>query len=581
MSEHASPALETLRHSCAHVMADAVKTLFPEAKVTIGPSIENGFYYDFDMPRPFTEEDLTTIESQMRKIAGKNLPFVREEVTREQAREVFEKMGETYKLELLDAIPAGEVVTLYRHGEFVDLCRGPHVEHTGKVRAFKLLNTAGAYWRGDENNAMLQRIYGTAFPSQKELDEYLAFLEEAKKRDHRRLGKDLDLFSINETIGGGLVLWHPKGGRIRMILEDFWRQRHLEHGYEVVYTPHIAREELWHQSGHLGFYKDSMFSGMEVEGQPYLIKPMNCPYHIQIYKNGMHSYRELPFRWAELGTVYRFERSGVLHGLFRVRGFTQDDAHIFMRRDQMAQELTTVFNFSLNMLKAFGFTDFICRLATRPEGKSTGSEEIWTEATARLREVLDAWGGTYEVDEGGGAFYGPKIDIALKDSLGRQWQCSTIQLDFNLPERFDMTFINASSERERLIMVHRALLGSIERFFGILIEHYAGRMPLWLAPEQFRVVTVTNDQDAWAQEVADQLNARKFRASADLRPEKLNFKIRDAQMQKIPIILVVGKREVEERSVTLRTSDENTGKMIPIEEIFAMMEPQAKWPVIL
>jgi threonyl-tRNA synthetase len=581
MSEHASPALETLRHSCAHVMADAVKTLFPEAKVTIGPSIENGFYYDFDMPRPFTEEDLTTIESQMRKIAGKNLPFVREEVTREQAREVFEKMGETYKLELLDAIPAGEVVTLYRHGEFVDLCRGPHVEHTGKVRAFKLLNTAGAYWRGDENNAMLQRIYGTAFPSQKELDEYLAFLEEAKKRDHRRLGKDLDLFSINETIGGGLVLWHPKGGRIRMILEDFWRQRHLEHGYEVVYTPHIAREELWHQSGHLGFYKDSMFSGMEVEGQPYLIKPMNCPYHIQIYKNGMHSYRELPFRWAELGTVYRFERSGVLHGLFRVRGFTQDDAHIFMRRDQMAQELTTVFNFSLNMLKAFGFTDFICRLATRPAGKSTGSEEIWTEATARLREVLDAWGGTYEVDEGGGAFYGPKIDIALKDSLGRQWQCSTIQLDFNLPERFDMTFINASSERERLIMVHRALLGSIERFFGILIEHYAGRMPLWLAPEQFRVVTVTNDQDAWAQEVADQLNARKFRASADLRPEKLNFKIRDAQMQKIPIILVVGKREVEERSVTLRTSDENTGKMIPIEEIFAMMEPQAKWPVIL
>ena len=580
MSEHASPALETLRHSCAHMMADAVKTLFPEAKVTIGPSIENGFYYDFDMPRPFTEEDLKSIESQMRKIAGKNLPFLREEVTREQAREVFEKMGELYKLELLDAIPAGETVSLYRHGEFVDLCRGPHVEHTGKVRAFKLLNAAGAYWRGDEKNAMLQRIYGTAFPSQKELDEYLVFLEEAKKRDHRRLGKDLDLFSVNENIGGGLVLWHPKGGRIRMILEDFWRQRHIEHGYEIVYTPHIAREELWHQSGHLGFYKESMFSGMEVEGQQYLIKPMNCPYHIQIYKNGLHSYREFPFRWAELGTVYRFERSGVLHGLFRVRGFTQDDAHLFLRRDQMAEELTNVFQFSMNMLKAFGFTDFVCRLATRPEGKSTGSDEIWTEATMRLREVLDAWGGEYEVDEGGGAFYGPKIDIALKDSLGRQWQCSTIQLDFNLPERFDMTFINANSERERLIMVHRALLGSIERFFGILIEHYAGRMPLWLAPEQFRVVTVTNDQDAWAQEVANLLNARKSRATADLRTEKLNFKIRDAQMQKIPVILVVGKREVEERSVTLRTNDENTGKMIPIEEIFAMMGPQAEWPVI-
>ncbi|MBU1070640.1 threonine--tRNA ligase [Myxococcota bacterium] len=581
MSEHAPTALETLRHSCAHVMADAVKTLFPEAKVTIGPSIENGFYYDFDVPRPFSEDDLKAIESQMRKIAGKNLPFERQEITREEARELFEKLGESYKLEILDAIPAGETVTLYRHGEFVDLCRGPHVEHTGKVRAFKLLNTAGAYWRGDENNAMLQRIYGTAFPSPKELDEYLAFLEEAKKRDHRRLGKDLDLFSINETIGGGLVLWHPKGGRIRMTLEDFWRQRHLEHGYEIVYTPHIAREELWHQSGHLGFYKESMFSGMEVEGQPYLIKPMNCPYHIQIYKNNLHSYRDLPYRWAELGTVYRFERSGVLHGLFRVRGFTQDDAHIFMRRDQMAEELTTVFHFSLNMLKAFGFTDFVCRLATRPEGKSTGSEEIWTEATARLREVLEAWGGEYEVDEGGGAFYGPKIDIALKDSLGRQWQCSTIQLDFNLPERFDMTFINANSERERLIMVHRALLGSIERFFGILLEHYAGRLPLWLAPEQFRVVTVTNDQDAWASEVAGLLNARKFRATADLRPEKLNFKIRDAQMQKIPVILVVGKREVEERAVTLRTTDENTGKMIPIEEIFAMMEPQAEWPVIL
>ncbi len=578
MSEQ--PSIETLRHSCAHIMADAVKKLFPEAKITIGPSIENGFYYDFDMPRPFTEEDLAAIEAEMRKIAGRNLPFVREEVTREQARELFASMGETYKLEILDAIPEGETVSLYRHGDFVDLCRGPHVEHTGKIKAFKLLSTAGAYWRGDEKNPMLQRIYGTAFPSQKELDEYLNFLEEAKKRDHRRIGKDLDLFSISETIGGGLVLWHPKGGRIRKTMEDFWRQRHLEHGYEIVFTPHLAREELWRQSGHLDFYKDSMFSGMEVEGQPYLVKPMNCPYHVMIYKSSLRSYRELPLRWAELGTVYRFERSGVLHGLFRVRGFTQDDAHIIFRRDQMEQELTTVFRFSLNMLKAFGFTDFVCRLSTRPQGKSCGSDEIWEEATARLRGVLDAWGGAYEVDEGGGAFYGPKIDIALKDCLGRQWQCSTIQLDFNLPERFDMTFVNAAGERERPIMVHRALLGSIERFFGILLEHYAGKMPLWLAPEQCRVVTVTNDQDAWASEVAALCATNGLRASADLRPEKLNFKIREAQMQKIPMVLVVGKREVEERSVTLRTADENNGKTLPIEEFFAMMKQLVQWPAI-
>lgn len=575
-----SSSLEILRHSCAHIMADAVKKLFPEAKITIGPSIENGFYYDFDVPRPFTEEDLIAIEAEMRKIAGRNLTFVREEVTREQARVLFLSLNETYKLEILDAIPEGETVTLYRHGDFVDLCRGPHVEHTGKIKAFKLLSTAGAYWRGDEKNPMLQRIYGTAFFSQKELDDYLAFLEEAKKRDHRRIGKELDLFSISETIGGGLVLWHPKGGRIRKIMEDFWRQRHLEHGYEIVFTPHLAREELWRQSGHLDFYQDSMFSGMEVEGQPYLVKPMNCPYHVMIYKSSLRSYRELPLRWAELGTVYRFERSGVLHGLFRVRGFTQDDAHIMFRRDQMEQELTTVFQFSLNMLKAFGFTDFICRLSTRPQGKSCGSDEIWEEATARLRSVLDAWGGTYEVDEGGGAFYGPKIDIALKDCLGRQWQCSTIQLDFNLPERFDMTFVNAAGERERPIMVHRALLGSIERFFGILLEHYAGKMPLWLAPEQFRVVTVTNDQDPWASEVVSMCMKQGFRASADLRSEKLNFKIREAQMQKIPVILVVGKREVEERRVTLRTSDENNGKTLPMEEFFAMMKQLAVWPVI-
>ncbi|MBN2724471.1 MAG: threonine--tRNA ligase [Deltaproteobacteria bacterium] len=573
-------SIDTIRHSTAHVMADAVKQLFPQAKITIGPSIDNGFYYDFDVPASFTEDDLVKIEEKMKEIIGENLPFERIEVSRQEAHRIFSEMGESYKLELLDAIPEDETVTIYKHGDFMDLCRGPHVDSTGQIKAYKLLSIAGAYWRGDENNKMLQRIYGTAFEDRKALKAHLMWLEEAQKRDHRKLGKELDLFSITETIGGGLVLWHPRGGKIRKTLEDFWRGEHENHGYDIVYTPHIARDELWKQSGHLDFYKEGMFSGMEIDGQTYLVKPMNCPYHIMVYKNSLHSYRDLPLRWAELGTVYRYERSGVMHGLFRVRGFTQDDAHIFFRKDQMKSELTRVFDFSLKMLKAFGFENFICRLSTKPESKYTGSDEIWDEATARLREVLEEWGGEYEVDEGGGAFYGPKIDIALKDSLNREWQCSTIQLDFNLPERFDMTYISNEGTKVRPIMVHRALLGSIERFFGILIEHYAGKFPMWLAPEQLRIVTVTSDQDEWATEACEILRSHGYRVKADLRNEKLSFKIRESQLQKVPCTLIAGARESETRSVTPRYLGGKSESSVSIEEFLDIMSEQAKWPEI-
>jgi threonyl-tRNA synthetase len=578
MNQKQNDRTQTLRHSAAHVMADAVKQLFPQAKVTIGPAIANGFYYDFDVDKPFSEEDLILIEKKMGEIVAENLEFTREEVSRKQAEELFTKLGETYKLELLQAIPEDEVVTLYKHGDFVDLCKGPHVESTKHLKSFKILHTAGAYWRGDENNKMLHRIYGTAFPDKKALRLHLKALEEAKKRDHRKLGKELNLFSISETIGAGLVLWHPKGGRIRTLLENYWRDKHIENGYDLVFTPHIAREELWNTSGHLDFYKDSMFSGMEIDGVDYLVKPMNCPYHVKIYNNTMHSYRDLPVRWAELGTVYRNERSGVLHGLFRVRGFTQDDAHLIFRRDQMRSELQRVFDFSLNILRAFGFTDFVCKLATRPLEKFTGSNEIWDHATTELNKVLDDWGGEYEVDEGGGAFYGPKIDIALKDSLGREWQCTTIQLDFNLPDRFDMTYISKDGSKEQPIMVHRALLGSIERFFGILIEHYAGRFPLWLAPEQFRVVTVTNAQDEWAAEVATILNQNGFRAYADLRSEKLGYKIREGHNQKIPYTLVVGDKEVETKSVTPRPLGGKSEKSLTIDEFISIMKVKAARP---
>jgi threonyl-tRNA synthetase len=569
--------LQTLRHSAAHIMADAVKRLFPEAKVTIGPSIETGFYYDFDVPRPFTEEDLGRIEAEMHRIAKENHPFERVELTREQARELFARLGETYKVEILDAIPEGQVITAYRSGEFVDLCRGPHIETTGKLGAFKLLSVAGAYWRGDERNPMLQRIYGTAFHTKKELDEHLHRLEEAKRRDHRKLGKELDLFSIDETIGGGLVLWHPKGARVRYLAEQFWREEHYKQGYDLVASPHVARDSLWHTSGHLSFYKENMYAGMEVEGQQYLVKPMNCPFHATMFKHGLRSYRELPLRWAELGTVYRYERSGVLHGLLRVRGFTQDDAHIFMRRDQLAEELDRTLEFCLFILRTFGFTDFKLYFATRPP-KYVGELELWDEAERLLLATLQKSGLEFEVDEGGGAFYGPKIDIKLRDAIGREWQCSTIQADFQLPERFDLSYVGQDGAKHRVAMIHRALFGSLERFFAVLIEHYAGAFPMWLAPVQARVLTISEKQETWARNVLGVLQNRGFRVDADLSPDKVGAKIRRAQLEKIPVMLVCGPKEMEAGTVAPRLRDGKQLDPMPLESFERWLETQTAIP---
>ena len=570
-------ALETLRHSAAHVMADAVKRLFPEAKVTIGPHIETGFYYDFDVPRPFQEEDLPRIEAEMARIVAADHRFERVEVTRDEARALFAKLGETYKVSILDAIPEGSVITLYRSGDFVDLCRGPHVESTGRIKAFKLLSIAGAYWRGDERNPMLQRIYGTAFFAAKDLADHLARLEEARKRDHRKLGKELDLFSIDETIGGGLVLWHPKGARVRYLAEELWRQEHFAHGYELVGSPHVAREALWKTSGHLSFYKENMFAGMDVEGQQYLVKPMNCPFHVTIYRHGLRSYRELPLRYAELGTVYRYERSGVLHGLLRVRGFTQDDAHIFMSKDQLPGELDRTLRFCLYILRTFGFTDFKLYLATRP-AKYVGEIAQWDEAERALFDALKTSGIEYEVDHGGGAFYGPKIDLRLRDAIGREWQCSTIQVDFQLPERFDLNYVGQDGAKHRVVMIHRALFGSIERFFAVLVEHYAGAFPLWLAPVQARVLTVSEKQEAWARTVEQSLRAAGVRVESDLSPDKLGAKIRRAQLDKIPYMVVCGDKEAQARTVAPRTREGKQMEPMPLDAFARHLVDAARIP---
>ncbi|RMH42298.1 MAG: threonine--tRNA ligase [Deltaproteobacteria bacterium] len=550
-------------------MAKAVQRLYPGTKVTIGPDIDTGFYYDFDAPKPFTEDDLAAIEAEMQKIIDADEPFVREEIDRDEAIRLFRDLGEDYKVEIIeDIIPPGAVTTIYRTGDWFDLCRGPHVERTGQIKAFKLLSVAGAYWRGDEKRPMLQRIYGTAFPDKKQLRQFLQRLEEAKKRDHRKLGKELDLFSIDNTIGGGLVLWHPKGALVRYLIEEYWRRRHLDSGYDLVATPHIAKDQLWQTSGHLEFYKESMFAGMDVDGQDYLVKPMNCPFHVTIYKQGLRSYRDLPLRWAELGTVYRYERSGTLHGLLRVRGFTQDDAHLFMTRDQLPGELDRVVQFCLSILGAFGFEDFTLYLSTRPE-KFVGEPAVWDEAEQALHAAIEKTGLPYEIDRGGGAFYGPKIDIALTDALGRKWQCSTVQVDFNLPERFDLQYVGPDGERHRLVMVHRALLGSIERFFAVLVEHYGGAFPVWLAPVQARAITVSERQDAWAREVEAALRARGFRVDSDLSADKLGAKIRRAQLEKIPFMLVCGDKEVEARAVAPRTRE---GKRLDVMSLDAFAD---------
>ena len=549
-----------MRHSSAHILAQAVKELYPKAKLAIGPAIEDGFYYDFDFDRTFTPEDLDAIEKRMAEIVKRNLPIVRKELSRIDAITLFTGKGEDYKLELIAGFP-DETFSVYEQGDFVDLCRGPHLRYTGKAKAFKLLSIAGAYWRGDEKNKMLQRVYGTAFPTKDELKAHLDKLEEAKKRDHRKLGKELDLFSINDEAGGGLVLWHPKGARIRKAIEDFWRDEHYKAGYELVFTPHIARLDLWKQSGHWDFYRESMYSPMDVEGFEYELKPMNCPFHIMIYNSSLKSYRDLPIRQAELGTVYRFEKSGVLHGLMRVRGFTQDDAHIFCTREQLGSEIDRVIDFVLYILRTFGFSEFEAYLSTRPE-KYVGEPAVWDEATEALREGLERHNLSYKVDEGGGAFYGPKIDLKIKDSIGRSWQCSTIQVDFNLPEKFDVNYIGEDSKRHRPIMIHRALMGSLERFFGVLIEHYAGAFPTWLAPVQAMVMTITDKHIPYADGVLEKLRKAGIRAEIDKRNEKIGYKIREAQMQKVPYMLVIGDKEMESEGVAVRKrSGEDLGFM--------------------
>ncbi len=547
-------ALDVLRHTAAHVMAAAVQELYPGTQVTIGPTIKDGFYYDFDRETPFTPDELVEIEGAMKRQIAANLPVTRDEVPVAEAIEFFRSKGEAYKVEIIEDLVRDEGVdrvVLYRHGDWVDLCRGPHAPSTGLIRAHKLLHAAGAYWRGNERNPMLQRIYGTAFFDPKELKAHEARLAELERRDHRKLGKELDLFSSMGEFGPGLILWHPKGGMIRKLVEDFWRDEHLAAGYDIVYTPHIAKIDLWETSGHTGFYRESMFNTMDIDGQEYQLKPMNCPFHILIYKDQIRSYRDLPLRWAELGADYRYEKSGVLHGLMRVRGFTMDDAHLFVRMDQLEAELTRLVTFSLGMLNAFGFHGYDIYLSTRPE-KSIGSDDVWERSQEALRKALDDSGLPWEVDEGGGAFYGPKIDIKIRDALDRAWQCTTIQVDLNLPERFDLTYVGDDGERHRPIMLHRALLGSLERFFGVLIEHYGGAFPVWLAPTQAAVLTVSEKSEEYGREVLERLRRAGVRVQGDFGAEKLNAKIRAAAADKIPYLLVVGERDRDAGTVSPR-----------------------------
>ena len=569
--------LYRIRHSTAHIMAQAVLEQFPDGKVAIGPAIDDGFYYDFDLPRPLTPEDLEKIERRMRSIIQSRVRFERRVVNAEEARQIFH--DQPYKLELIAGLEEGKLdedgnpvtekpeISIYAHEGFVDLCRGPHVEVSSQINpaAVKLLSVAGAYWRGDERRPMLQRIYGTAWNNPQELKDYLWRIEEAKKRDHRKIGHDLDLFSSVDEIGAGLILWHPKGAKVRKLVENFWSEEHEKSGYDFVYTPHIGKSQLWETSGHLGFYKENMYSPIDIEGQQYYLKPMNCPFHIHIYKSSLRSYRDLPIRYAEEGTVYRFERSGVMHGLMRVRGFTQDDAHHFCRPDQMPAEIDFVLDFSLHILRSFGFTDIHAYLSTKPE-KAVGEPERWIAAEAALRASLERAGVEYDVDQGGGAFYGPKIDLKVKDAIGREWQLSTIQFDFNNPERFDLTYIGEDGQPHRPYMVHRALLGSLERFFGVLIEHYAGAFPVWLSPVQEALIPIADRHVDYAREVAAELRQAGLRVMVDDRGERMNAKIRDAQNQKIPYMLVVGDKEVENCQVALRLRNgENPGPMAVAE----------------
>ncbi len=580
--------LSILRHSTGHLMAAAVQELYPETKFAIGPPIEEGFYYDIDFPRPISAADLLVIEEKMHELQAARLPYVRVEMAVEEALRLMEARGQTYKVEILETIrrygtarpdavedlggeaEAGGVVSFYQTHSFLDLCRGPHVPDTSFLGAFKLTHIAGAYWRGSEHNPMLTRIYGTAFPTQEALEKHLHRLEEAKRRDHRRLGRELELFSVEEEIGPGLVLWHPKGALIREIIEAYWRNEHRRKGYELVYTPHVARAHLWDVSGHLSWYRDNMFSGMEVEGQEYLVKPMNCPFHILIYRSQTRSYRDLPVRLAEMGTVYRYERSGVLHGLLRVRGFTQDDAHIFCRPEQLEGEVTDVLELALAMLQAFGFSEHHLVLSVSDPDQMTkyaGTPEEWRRTELALERVLEKSGMAFERVKGEAAFYGPKIDVSLVDVLGRRWQCATIQVDFNMPERFDLGYIGEDGRSHRPLMVHRALLGSLERFFGILIEHHGGAFPLWLAPVQVVILPVAERHEPYARHVAGRLTGAGVRVRIDDRNEKVGYRIRQAEVTKVPYAVVVGDREVEAGVVSVRERGRRERGALPLETL--------------
>ena len=555
--------LEKLRHSTAHVMAQAVTELYPNTKLAIGPPIKDGFYYDFDTEHIFTPDDFAKIEERMQQIIDGDFSFNIRYMKSDEARRYFESIGEKYKVEIIDDLGEDQV-SLYKQDTFEDLCKGPHVHSTGKIKAFKLLQIAGAYWRGSEKNKMLQRIYGTAFPSKKELREYLDFLEEVKKRDHRKIGKELDLFSVQEGAGPGLIFWHPKGACIRNLIESFWREEHLKKGYELLYIPHIMKSDLWRTSGHLDFYSENMYSPIDVDEQEYILKPMNCPGHILIYKSRIRSYRELPLRWAELGTVYRYERSGVLHGTLRVRGFTQDDAHIFCTPDQLKDEIAGVVKFAAFMMSTFNFK-YNVYLSTRPE-KSVGSDDNWETATAALKNALESLQIPYQVDPGEGVFYGPKIDIKMVDALGREWQGPTIQVDFNLPERFDITYVGSDGKDHHAVMVHRTVLGSMERFMGVLTEHYAGAFPVWLSPVQVRVINLSDNELNFSQEIYDTLKKNGIRSDVDFSDEKLGQKIRKAQLEQIPYMLVIGAKEHEQRKVCVRHRRKKDLLTITLEE---------------
>ena len=561
---------DKIRHSAAHLLAEAVLKIYPDAKLTIGPAISDGFFYDFDIDGTFSQEDLVSIERQMKRSIKRNTKFEGKELSKKEALIIYK--DNPYKTEIINSMPKDEVITEYSHsnGNFVDLCKGGHVEKTGEIKAVKLLSTAGAYWRGDENNKMLQRIYGTAFESIEELDKHLLFLDEATRRDHRKLGNELDLYSISQDVGSGMILWHPKGSFIRSKIEDYWKSEHIKDNYDLIYTPHIGKSDLWLKSGHLDNFKENMFPSIDMDNNEYYLKPMNCPFHISYYKNKLRSYRDLPMRIGELGTVYRYEKQGVLHGLLRVRGFTQDDAHIFCTPDQVVEEFNSVLDLTFRIYDKFDFKNYKITLSTKPD-KYVGEDKDWDFAEKILEKILNEKGIEYELDEGGGAFYGPKIDIHIEDAIGRLWQCTTVQFDFNLPERFDLKYISSEGNEIKPIMIHRALLGSVERFFGVLVEHYAGSFPMWLAPVQIMIIPIADRHIDYCNQISDALKEKDFRSVVNDSSERMNAKIREAQMQKIPYMIVIGDSEISQNKLSIRTRSGENIPDIDLNEFFNLL----------